>query len=69
MNDHRVPSPETASLILIVSKSVVLQTDAYELWSKLSFMYLIGGGRCCARTSRIDRGRAKTIGVVFNMIG
>ena len=35
MKDHRVPSPETLSLILIVSKSVILQTDAYNILSKL----------------------------------
>ena len=35
MKDHRVPSPETLSLILIVSKSVILQTDTYIILSKL----------------------------------
>ena len=35
MKDHRVPSPETLSLILIVSKSVILQKDAYNILSKL----------------------------------
>ena len=35
MKVHRMPSLETKTLIFIVSKSVILQTDAYNILSKL----------------------------------
>ena len=35
MKDHRMPSPETKTLILVVSQRVTLQTDAYNILSKL----------------------------------